>query len=87
MNLENRIARCTCGREEKSAPELAFFEYRGAESSAASTSCGICRFHAVAHTRARELNEPHLSRCRDHEFVPFGSFEHDVFYCGCRGWN
>jgi hypothetical protein len=87
MDLANRVARCACGKEVASSADLAFFEFRGQDSREAALSCGVCRFHKIAHDRASERNEPHLVRARGHEFVSHGAFEFDHFYCGCRGWD
>lgn len=87
MNLTDRIAKCTCGKQEPSNPNLAFFTYRGEGSRDATVSCGDCGYHDTAHQRARELREPHLKGLLDHEFTPRGAWEFDLFYCGCRGWD
>ena len=55
MNLQNRIARCDCGREAPSSTDLAFFEYRGEGSTAATSTCKVCRYHELAHERLVEL--------------------------------
>lgn len=89
INLENRVARCTCGREEPSSQSLPFFEYRGEGSTVATTSCKTCRYRKVAHERA--VNDPAATHLHHiivgHDFEPVGGFDHDSFYCGCRGWD
>lgn len=87
INLKERTAKCQCGAEQVSDKDLAFFSFRGEGSKDATDSCGTCGYAEVAHTRAQELNEPHLAHCRTHEFTPHGAWEYDVFYCGCRGWD
>ena len=86
--LIGRTAKCSCGRTEPSDFNLAFFEYRGEGSRVAQVRCGTCAYHDVAHERAK--NDPtatHLKRILDHEFHPIGALDHDIFYCGCRGWD
>ena len=88
MDLTNRVAKCGCGRTEPSSESLAFFEYRGEGSRVAAERCGICAYAPIAHERAK--NDPtarHLNYARGHEFEPIGALEHDIFYCGCRGWD
>lgn len=88
MNLDGRVARCACGMEKPSSPDLAFFEYRGEGSSVATTSCKTCRYHRIAHERA--ANDPeatHLRHILGHDFEPVGGLDEDIFYCGCRGWD
>lgn len=88
MNLQNRIARCDCGREAPSSTDLAFFEYRGEGSTAATSTCKVCRYHELAHERA--ANDPdatHLRHILGHDFEPRGGVDVDIFYCGCRGWD
>lgn len=88
MNLQGRIAKCQCGRTEPSSEKLAFFDYRGEGSQVARERCGTCSYHEVAHKRAK--NDPtatHLRHIAGHDFHPIGALEHDIFYCGCRGWD
>lgn len=87
MDLTGRTAVCSCGKTQASSEDLAFFVFRGAGSHAAVSGCATCGYHEIAHTRARELHEPHLARLLDHEFAPHGGHETDWYYCGCRGWD
>lgn len=70
-----------------SSADLAFFEYLGEGSRYTQDTCAVCGYSPIAHERAVELNEPHLARCRGHEFTPAAGREIDRFYCGCRGWD
>ena len=85
--LENRTARCHCGRTEPSNVKLAFFEYRGEGSRQATESCAHCPYNSTAHERARDITQTHLAQLREHEFESHGAFEYDGFYCGCNGWD
>lgn len=88
MKLQDRVAKCYCGKTEPSSADLAFFEYRGEGSNRAAETCGHCKYSIVAHERAcREPEQRHLDKFRDHEFRPYGAYDHDIFYCGCRGWD
>lgn len=87
MDLTNRIAKCSCGKEMPSSPALAFFVYCGEGSSRAESTCKVCAYHAVAHERAQDAEARHLRHIADHAFAPRGAFEFDDFYCGCRGWD
>ncbi len=79
-----RNAKCGCGRIEPSSTELAFFEFRGDESTAAKYTCKHCGYFEVAHTPEVMARNAAL-KCTN--FEPRGAFEFDVFYCGCRGWD
>lgn len=82
-NLAGRIARCDCGSEQPSNVELPFFEFRGVDSPSAKNNCGVCGGYAwVAHLTGK----PHLWR-QEHSFVAHGPYDHDIYYCGCRGWD
>lgn len=83
-DLDGRTARCSCGATRPSSTGLAFFEYRGEGSRSAVDTCKHCRYALVAHERKR--SEPHLRLVCDH-FEPHGAWEHDSFYCGCRGFE
>jgi hypothetical protein len=99
--LTGRTARCGCGAERPSAGDgrgsLAFFEYLGPGSRPAEIVCRHCRYHDVAHdpdhmaTLAPDRNglrRPTVvesGKCPG--FEPHGPFDHDRFYCGCRGWD
>lgn len=85
-DLTGRTARCSCGHERPSSPELPFFQYRGPGSRDQLTSCKHCRYAPEAHTRKAETGERHLDRvCDNFEADPDG--RQDTFYCGCRGWD
>lgn len=81
-SLEGRTARCGyyshCRHEEPSAYTLAFFEYNGAGSRAATEYCR-CGYQRVAH----EIGLAHDCKA----FEPRGPREHDTYYCGCYGWD
>lgn len=85
--MTTRIARCTCGKTETSHSELPMFQFRGEGSRAATETCGECNYHPIAHERAKDPTQLHLKHIRGHEFSPAGSFDFDLFYCGCRGWD
>lgn len=83
-DLTGRKARCAdCGREQPSAFNLPFFEYRGPGSARAQTQCAGCGYSVVAH-RA-EVQARNQRVCRD--FKPAGPHEFDLMYDGCRGWD
>lgn len=80
-NLEGRTAKCDmCKRITPSCMNLAFFQYRGDGSRAATETCAVCRYHKVAH------DEGHPA-VADHDFIPHGAFDFDVWYDGCKGWS
>lgn len=81
-----RMAKCGCGalRPSIDFKNLAFFEYRGKGSTAATESCKNCKYHQNAH-RPEVMAKNTALKCTN--FEPHGAFEFDVFYCGCRGWD
>jgi hypothetical protein len=84
--IEGRIAKCGCGKERPSTEEnLPFFEYQGDGSYRAELICIQCGMHTDVH---QEIN-PSTKRAgvTDHEFSRRGDVGHDVYYCGCRGWD
>ena len=89
----NRMARCVCGRREPSAnwQSLAFFEARGEGSECAMKHCK-CGYYECAHD-AEQLkalnihNTTVIERGICSGFTPHGAYEHDSYYCGCRGWD
>jgi hypothetical protein len=85
MDLTGRVAKCSCGMTRTSDPDLAFFEYRGADSKCASNTCKHCRYYDVAHTDEVRAKNPGGRICSN--FEPIGPYEWDIFYCGCRGWD
>jgi hypothetical protein len=86
-----RMARCFCGQEVPSSEHerLAFFQYRGEGSRDAEEVCKHCRYHEVAHTDQEDMrgriNVVASGRCKG--FEPHGPWDHDTYYCGCRGWD
>lgn len=97
--LEGRTARCAyygrptkypiddtglCLSERPSSTDLAFFEYKGAESRWADTIC-ICNMADVAHGPINP--ETRRGGIVDHPFTPRGPAEFDEYYCGCHGWD
>jgi len=93
-DLKGRRARCayfrTCGSEVDSSTSLAFFEYTGLGSKAATEICMHCGFSERAHKRFAPSVNPNpgprnINVCSG--FEPHGAHEHDEYYCGCHGWN
>jgi hypothetical protein len=76
-----RKARCICGTEKTSSPNLPFFECCDAGSTEAVDHCR-CGYHMVAHGKPLH---PAFKVCDS--FTPRGARAHDRFYCGCRGWD
>ena len=84
-DLTGRTARCTyCHTCQPSTTALPFFEFRG-EGSRAAELCRTCRMTPTAH----EPINPHTGRAgvTDHPYTPYGAWECDSYYCGCRGWD
>jgi hypothetical protein len=89
-DLTGRVARCSCGAERPSSFELAFFEFRGEGSKAATQACAHCGYFAVAHgpdAPRRNHGQSAVERAGCPGFEPHGSWDYDIYYCGCRGWN
>lgn len=88
-SLEGRTARCGCGRKEPSTVDLAFFEYRGEGSQAATGTCKHCAYFECAHDpayMARMRNgKTVIEQGKCEGFEPHGSFEFDSFRC--YGWD
>lgn len=88
--LAGRVAHCTyCGARAARpslSEALAFFEYRGEGSQAATDQCATCGCVAAAHA-PRKLPFASLNGITDHPFVAHGPWETDLYYCGCRGWE
>jgi len=61
---------------------LAFFEYCGPGSPAATEMCK-CGYHAAAHSKDTDYARRVV--CRN--FTPQGAHEMDRYYCGCFGWD
>lgn len=95
LKLEGREARCGCGKTRPSTDQddgsLAFFEYRGEGSRMATDMCKHCHFSIVAHEHEGVKNnvDPRtvIEKGKCEGFEARGSWEYDVFYCGCRGWD
>ncbi len=78
-NLAGRTAQCVdCGKTTASEMRLPFFQFRGDGSSAAVDQCK-CGYFEIAHQEGRTR--------ADHAFEPHGAWQHDLYYCGCRGWD
>lgn len=100
MNLEGRMARCTCGSRVPSTDDgsLAFFQYRGPGSYDAEHGCKHCAYYDVAHDPEHMETLVHgpdgkrrptcveSGKCPGYEQNVDG-LEFDLFYCGCRGWD
>lgn len=86
-DLTGRIASCTYGNHghTPSSPDLAFFEYRGPNSRAATMTCK-CGYYKTAHERDESRVRPEPIKCTAGGFTPRGPLE-DFYYCGCRGWD
>jgi hypothetical protein len=84
-NLDGRLAKCSCGKTRPSSTELAFFEWRGEGSRAAIMTCKQCSYYEIAHLRKNAGETANRYICDN--FEPYGAFEFDLFYCGCRGWD
>lgn len=89
--MTERYAHCSCGKREPSSKHegLAFFEDRSAGSRAAEQTCKHCRCYPQAHEPSQRptptgyptvIGDPH-------PFEPHGAYDHDIFYCGCKGWD
>lgn len=97
VKLVGRQARCGCGNTVDSRVDLAFFEYRGEGSRAATDSCKHCGYAECAHKPAHMETLVHKrdgtrrptvvedGRCPG--FEPKGAWEFDSWYDGCRGWD
>lgn len=88
-DLTGRTARCDCGKERPSLDVLGlFFEYQGPGSPFLQETCGVCKYHLVAHGELNVLTgRPGIT---DHEFVPRAAMTPDLpdrFYCGHAGWD
>lgn len=87
-------ARCSCGTLKPSTLDgsLAFFEYCGEGSPAATDYC-ICGFHKAAHdpaitrtyVKGNQQTVVETGQCKG--FSAQGPRQFDKFYCGCRGWD
>jgi hypothetical protein len=87
-DLEERQAICCTSNSLRWSIEhdkLAFFEYRGEGSPAATTTCKHCRYALIAHQRKEAGTLKHNGVCDT--FEPIGPYQYDKYYCGCRGWD
>lgn len=87
-----RTAKCSCGRTAQSSPDLAFFVSRVADSEPAKRTCKNCFYFDVAHSHNNGVSRGpgwktviELGKCKG--FEPHGEFDHDLYYCGCWGWD
>lgn len=88
-DLRGRTAICCSEKSIRpSDPDkLAFFEYRGPGSKAADLACK-CGYAEMAHTPDKTHVMKHCAKKNGVSgFVPRGPWEHDRYYCGCRGWD
>lgn len=89
-DLSNREATCYCTKPPvKSDPErLAFFEYRGPGSKAATEYCK-CGMARSIHQDQTDIPKWNIinNRITRHDFVAKGPQQYDLYYCGCRGWD
>lgn len=98
--LIGRVARCGSvakepgsGHGEAPSTEhdrLAFFEYRGEGSRAATESCKLCGYGLFAHGSDATVwknGKTAVQNASCPGFEPHGPWECDTYYCGCRGWD
>jgi hypothetical protein len=88
--LSGRIAKCDCGKTRPSNSDLAFFEYRGPGSRSAMNYCKHCGYTFTVHTQEwydKEVARGRMFPSRCWTFEPRGDVGHDLFYCGCKGWD
>lgn len=81
--LEGRTARCYCGAEAPSRPDLFGFQYLGLDSPESRETCKHCRYKEVAHVGNAHDRGRHICS----QFEPIGPRDTDRYYCGCRGWD
>ena len=88
-DLEERQAICCTSNSLRWSIEhdrLAFFEFRGEGSPAATTICKHCKYALIAHQRKQAGELKHDTKVCD-TFEPIGPHKYDKYYCGCRGWD
>ena len=79
-SLSGRFARCCIESSIRpSTDNLAFFEYRGEGSRAATDTCKNCSYAKVAHDKKG------TKACDN--FEPRGAWDYDSYYCGHLGWD
>ena len=86
-NSRDANAACMCERPstDSATGALAFFESRAPGST--DDECVNCPFRREAHVRKQEDPRPHLHDVCD-DFTPrTEGHPHDLFYCGCWGWD
>jgi hypothetical protein len=88
-DLTDRVATCSgglrCDSTKPSGRNLAFFEYRGEGSRAATETCGTCGMAEGAHGEINKTTgRPGVT---SHPFVERGAYDTDSYYCGCAGWD
>lgn len=52
----------------------------------AEHGCRFCAKHSCAHVSSPDF-VPCSFPVQSHDFVPHGPYDHDRYYCGCRGWD
>ena len=90
----SRMARCPhCGTERPSADrkKLAFFEDQSPGSKYANEHCRNCCYTDKAHDPSSWWLQERgtvveQGKCSGFESMTEGR-DHDLYYCGCRGWN
>lgn len=65
--------------------DLAFFEYLGPGSVKSFRVCKHCGYFEEAHTD--EIRAKHKRGAPCETFEQHGPWEHDRYYCGCKGWD
>lgn len=88
--LTGRMAHCFCGSVTPSSWALAFFEFLGEGSKAATESCAHCGYALSAHGPDAPVWRNGKTAVMNHGcpgFEPRGDVGHDRYYCGCRGWD
>jgi hypothetical protein len=87
--LRGRTASCSCGKLVASSLDLAFFEFRGEGSRAATEIC-TCGYSIAAHQESAPKSYDGRTAVEQRGCTGFtarGPWETDLFYCGCRGWD
>ena len=87
-----RCAYCSNTRPSSDREKLPFFEDRSEGTKWATDHC-TCGYTLSAHTIEGMANNVPSNRRTVIEqgkclgFVAKGPWEHDSYYCGCRGWD
>lgn len=88
-----KCAYCNATRPSSEWEQLAFFENRGDGTKWATDHCACCGYTLSAHTVEGMANNVPSNRRTVVEqgkcpgFIAKGPWEHDSYYCGCRGWD